>query len=120
MATRATYPIGGNVVDTRTFARWMRVRRIEAKMSQEALGIAVGASRKHINRIENGHEIPSIELAKEIARVLDPGMRPTDLLELLVKPEPEDPQTKDEAKLLRAFRSRDIDTCIRIIGHYAA
>lgn len=120
MAKSANTLLGGNVVDTRTFARWMRARREEAGLSQDQVRVKCDLSLAYVNKIENGRVVPSLKVAQEIAKVLDPNTGVAELIELLAKPESDDPETKDEEKLRRAFRSRDIDTCIRIISKYAA
>jgi putative transcriptional regulator len=40
-------------------------------MTQGALAEAVGVTRKSVNSIENGHYVPSTELALKMAKVLE-------------------------------------------------
>ena len=49
----------------------LKVRRAMKDMTQGALAEAVGVTRKSVNSIENGHYVPSTELALKMARVLE-------------------------------------------------
>ena len=45
--------------------------RVQAGLTQQALSIEAGVSRKSINAIENGIYVPSTVLALKISRTLD-------------------------------------------------
>lgn len=49
----------------------LKVRRAMKDMTQGALAEAVGVTRKSVNSIENGHFVPSTELALKMASVLE-------------------------------------------------
>jgi putative transcriptional regulator len=49
----------------------LKVRRAMKDMTQGALAEAVGVTRKSVNSIENGHYVPSTELALKMAKVLE-------------------------------------------------
>jgi len=49
----------------------LKVRRAMKDMTQGALAEAIGVTRKSVNSIENGHFVPSTELALKMARVLE-------------------------------------------------
>ena len=49
----------------------LKVRRAMSDMTQSALAERVGVTRKSINSIENGHFVPSTELALKMALVLE-------------------------------------------------
>ncbi|MBR6596228.1 MAG: helix-turn-helix transcriptional regulator [Oscillospiraceae bacterium] len=46
----------------------MKIARIEADLSQEALAILVGATRQTINAIENGSYNPTLKLCIQICK----------------------------------------------------
>ena len=49
----------------------MKLARVEAKLSQEALAKLIGASRQTINMIERGEYNPSLQLCIKICKALD-------------------------------------------------
>ena len=49
----------------------LKVRRAMKDMTQGDLAEAVGVTRKSVNSIENGHFVPSTELALKMARALE-------------------------------------------------
>ena len=58
----------------------LKVRRAMNDLTQGDLAEKVGVTRKSVNSIENGHFVPSTELALKIARVL--GCTVEDLFQL--------------------------------------
>lgn len=48
----------------------LKVRRAMSDLTQSGLAERVGVTRKSINSIENGHFVPSTELALKMAREL--------------------------------------------------
>lgn len=64
-----------------SFGTLLRQWRTNAKMSQRALGAAVGCSTRHLNFVENGRANPSRDLVLRLARALD--MKPLDTNRLL-------------------------------------
>ncbi len=58
----------------------LRVARAEKGWSQAELAIKVSVSRKTINTIENGHFVPSTELALKLAAAF--GKKVEDLFQL--------------------------------------
>jgi putative transcriptional regulator len=48
----------------------LKVERAKKDWTQEQLAIEVGVTRKTINVIENGRDIPSVYLALKLAKVL--------------------------------------------------
>lgn len=75
MTTTAKYP---EVRLAYREARDSYKERHGEKMSQESLALAVGTSRRHIIRIENGEHRPTVAMRDRIARVLtvDPESLP--------------------------------------------
>ncbi len=49
----------------------MKLARVEAKLSQEALAKLIGVSRQTINMIERGEYNPSLQLCIKICKALD-------------------------------------------------
>jgi len=49
----------------------LKIQRARHDMTQAELARRVGVTRKSINSIENGHYVPSTELALKMARELD-------------------------------------------------
>ena len=49
----------------------MKLARVEAKLSQEALAKLIGVSRQTINMIERGEYNPSLQLCIKICKSLD-------------------------------------------------
>ncbi len=49
----------------------LKVRRAMKDMTQDALAKQIGVTRKSVNSIENGHFVPSTELALKMAQVLE-------------------------------------------------
>lgn len=49
----------------------MKLARVEAKLSQEALAKLIGISRQTINMIERGEYNPSLQLCIKICKALD-------------------------------------------------
>ena len=49
----------------------MKLARVEAKLSQEALAKLIGVSRQTINMIERGDYNPSLQLCIKICKALD-------------------------------------------------
>ena len=49
----------------------MKLPRVEAKLSQEALAKLIGVSRQTINMIERGEYNPSLQLCIKICKALD-------------------------------------------------
>ena len=49
----------------------MKLARVEAKLSQEALAKLIGVSRQTINMIEGGEYNPSLQLCIKICKALD-------------------------------------------------
>ncbi len=49
----------------------LKLHRVQANLTQAQLAEQVSVSRKSINSIENGHYVPSTELALKLARALD-------------------------------------------------
>jgi transcriptional regulator with XRE-family HTH domain len=49
------------------FAGRVRVARIQAHLSQKELGLSMGSTRQHINKIENDRCIPTLELTERLA-----------------------------------------------------
>lgn len=58
----------------------LKVRRAMNDLTQGDLAERVGVTRKSVNSIENGHFVPSTELALRMARVL--GCTVEDLFQL--------------------------------------
>ncbi|MBK7645048.1 MAG: helix-turn-helix transcriptional regulator [Planctomycetes bacterium] len=58
----------------------VRSIRLRIQLSQENLAKATGVSRQTINMIENGHTVPTLELALKLGRVL--GVRVDRLFKL--------------------------------------
>lgn len=58
----------------------LKVRRAMNDLTQGDLAVRVGVTRKSVNSIENGHFVPSTELALKMARVL--GCTVEDLFQL--------------------------------------
>ena len=58
----------------------LKVRRAMNDLTQGDLAERVGVTRKSVNSIENGHFVPSTELALKMARVL--GCTVEDLFQL--------------------------------------
>jgi transcriptional regulator with XRE-family HTH domain len=56
----------------------MRARRLELKLSQQAVGYRAGVSNAAVSKIENGWQIPYPSQAERLAGVL--GLRPDELL----------------------------------------
>jgi len=48
----------------------MKVRRAMSELTQAELAQKAGVTRKSINSIENGHFVPSTELALKMANIL--------------------------------------------------
>lgn len=53
----------------------MKIIRLKKRFTQTALAKEVGVSRSTINKIENGHGNPSLELLERIAKTLDCSMK---------------------------------------------
>ena len=49
----------------------LKVRRAMNNLTQGDLAERIGVTRKSVNSIENGHFVPSTELALKMARVMD-------------------------------------------------
>lgn len=49
----------------------MKLARVEAKLSQEALAKLIGVSRQTINMIERGEYNPSLQLSIKICKALN-------------------------------------------------
>lgn len=49
----------------------MKLARVEAKLSQEALAKLIGVSRQTINMIERGEYNPSLQLCIKICKALN-------------------------------------------------
>lgn len=49
----------------------MKLARVEAKLSREALAKLIGVSRQTINMIERGEYNPSLQLCIKICKALD-------------------------------------------------
>ena len=49
----------------------MKLARVEAKLSQEALAKLIGVSRQTFNMIERGDYNPSLQLCIKICKALD-------------------------------------------------
>lgn len=49
----------------------MKLARVEAKLSQEALAKLIGVSRQTINMTERGEYNPSLQLCIKICKALD-------------------------------------------------
>lgn len=49
----------------------MKVARVEARLSQEALAKQIGVSRQTINMIERGEYNPSLQLCVKICKALN-------------------------------------------------
>lgn len=49
----------------------LKLARVEAKLSQEALAKLIGVSRQTINMIERGEYNPSLQLCIKICKALD-------------------------------------------------
>ncbi|MBE6143909.1 MAG: helix-turn-helix transcriptional regulator [Erysipelotrichaceae bacterium] len=49
----------------------MKLARVEARLSQEALAKLIGVSRQTINMIERGEYNPSLQLCIKICKALD-------------------------------------------------
>ncbi len=49
----------------------MKVRRAMSELTQAELAQKAGVTRKSINSIENGHFVPSTELALKMASILE-------------------------------------------------
>ena len=56
--------------DTPRLLNQLKVRRAMNDLTQGDLAEKVGVTRKSVNSIENGHFVPSTELALRMARVL--------------------------------------------------
>lgn len=49
---------------------WVKVSRIKAELSQDALAEFAGIDRKTVNRIENGHFSPNLDTMTRLSVVL--------------------------------------------------
>ena len=58
----------------------LKLARVRADLTQEALAAKVGVTRKTINTIERGHFVPSTLLALKLAQAL--GVKVEDLFSL--------------------------------------
>ena len=70
--------------DYEAFGKNIRKLRVQAELTQEKLGELAGCTDRHIGKIENAQNIPSLEMAASIADALDVGidrLRHGDLLE---------------------------------------
>jgi putative transcriptional regulator len=56
---------------TSVISKRLKVYRVEAGLSQQALSDYAGVDRKTVNRIENGHFSPNIETLLRLATALD-------------------------------------------------
>jgi transcriptional regulator with XRE-family HTH domain len=56
---------------TSVISKRLKVYRVEAGLSQQALSDYAGIDRKTVNRIENGHFSPNIETLLRLATALD-------------------------------------------------
>ena len=65
-------------LDSKKIGQRIRYFRLEKKMTQEDLGKSVFVSGKHINYIENGKKVPSLELLVLTANIL--GVSANELL----------------------------------------
>lgn len=56
---------------TAAIGDYLRERRLQRELSQEALAVKAGLDRKTVNRIENGLFSPSIDTLVRLCHVLD-------------------------------------------------
>jgi len=56
---------------TRKAKSQMALRRMELGLTQEQLAAKAGTARVYLNRLENGHAVPSIELSSRINEILE-------------------------------------------------
>jgi transcriptional regulator with XRE-family HTH domain len=56
---------------TSVISKRLKVYRVEAGLSQQALSDYAGVDRKTVNRIENGHFSPNIETLLRLTTALD-------------------------------------------------
>jgi len=61
-------------IDYELLGKNIRRLRIHADLTQEQLGELAGCSDRHIGKIENAQNVPSLEVAAAIADALDVGI----------------------------------------------
>jgi transcriptional regulator with XRE-family HTH domain len=64
---------------TSVISKRLKVYRVEAGLSQQALSDYAGVDRKTVNRIENGHFSPNIETLLRLTTALD--VTPAEIFE---------------------------------------
>lgn len=107
---------GEDIMNTKTIAEWMRDKRRKGTIKQGELVTITGLNRTYISRIENGFHRPAYETWSVIARILEPDVSESEIMEVYMASDPENKiRSASEEKLLRAYRKGDITTCIKII-----
>jgi len=61
-------------MDYMTLGKNIRKFRAQAGLTQEALAEIVGCTDRHIGKIENGQNVPSLEVTVSIANALNVGV----------------------------------------------
>jgi transcriptional regulator with XRE-family HTH domain len=61
-------------IDYTAFGKNIRKFRAQAELTQEELSELVGCTDRHIGKIENGQNIPSLEVTVAIANALNVGI----------------------------------------------
>lgn len=103
-------------MESKTVAQWACDKRKEKNMKQKDVLAITGLSLGYYSKIESGQIRPAYETWAIIARVLEPDVSESEIMEVYKDSDPENKiKGASEEKLIRAFRKGDITTCVKII-----